>query len=142
MNTSYKINDNKAVIKINKNVYPLSSVKKAIFNYLNDFYITIKEKRNRIELLIETKKEDELIDDNTIKDLLNDCNRESLRYEISVETKDIRELILGRALYSSCIKSDNSNEIINDTKKEYYEEDEDYDINDIAINWFNRRKED
>lgn len=143
MNPTYRISGDRAIIKIDANVYPLASVKKAMFNYVEKLYMNVKVKGNKIEILVE------LINNNTdieieIKEFLNDCIREALRYEISVETKNIRELILGRALYSSCIKVDenpiDSCSKNNENENNHFSEDEDFDINDIAINWFDRKE--
>lgn len=143
MNTTYRISGDRAIIKIDANVYPLASVKKAMFNYVEKLYMNAKVKWNKIEILVE------LIDNNAdieteIKEFLNDCIRESLRYEISVETKNIRELILGRALYSSCIKVDENaidcNSKNNESENSHFSEIDDFDLNDIAINWFDRKE--
>lgn len=140
---NYKITDTKAIVEIDSKMYPVASIKKAMFNYLNDLYITCQTKRNKIRVLIESKNENIVLED-LIKDFLNDCLRESLRYEIANETKTIRELILGRALYSSCIRINDN--LINN--KENYkeeimlEEDKDFSLDDIAINWFDKKKED
>ena len=140
---NYKITGNKAIVEIDSKIYPVVSIKKAMFNYLNDLYITCQTKRNKIRVLIESKKENLVLED-IIKDFLNDCLRESLRYEIANETKTIRELILGRALYSSCIKIDDTliNNKGNDKEEIVLEEDKDFSLEDIAINWFDKKKED
>ena len=63
-----------------------------------------------------------------------------MRYKIAQETKDLRELIVGRALYSTCIEVDNTenekeiNEEENENISNY--EEKDYDIDEIAVNWF------
>lgn len=144
MNTSYKIIKNKALIELDANAYPLASVKKAMFYYIDKLYMNVEVVNNSINVTAE--KIDNKVDfENEIKEFINDCLRESLRYEISVQTKDIRELILGRALYSMCIKVDDReltcNLPVEERKKVIYDESDDFDINDITVNWFNKRKE-
>ncbi len=144
MNTSYKIIKNKALIELDLNAYPLASVKKAMFYYIDKLYMNVEVVNNSINVTAE--KIDNKVDlENEIKEFINDCLREALRYEISVQTKDIRELILGRALYSMCIRVDarelTCNLPVEERKKVIYDESDDFDINDITVNWFNKRKE-
>ena len=78
---------------------------------------------------------------NIVGEFYNELLEESLRYKIAKETKDLRELIVGRALYSTCIEVDNTEnekEIIEEENENIsnYEE-KDYDIDEIAVNWFN-----
>ena len=49
------------------------------------------------------------------------------------QTKNIRELILGRALYSTCIDTEKNE---NEEKNEMQTDDNNYNINNIAVNWF------
>lgn len=144
MKRCYKIINNTALIEFDKNVYPLESIKKAMFYYVNKFYMTLKVVNNTVEVCAE-KIDNNMNFENEIKEFINDCLRESLRYEISLETKNIRELILGRALYSMCIRVDDReltcNLPVEERKKGIYDESDDFDINDITVNWFNKRKE-
>ena len=140
MEKFYTIKNNYAEIKLNKNIYPLVSIKKAIANFLPDYFIKIDDiSKDEYLLQIETKT-----DSNNIKNLIgefyNELLRESLRYNIATETKNIRELIVGRALYTTCI--DMEEEIENSEIETYSKtnniEVQDYSLDDIAVNWFDK----
>lgn len=54
-----------------------------------------------------------------------------------METKTIRELIVGRALYTTCIDTETEQDRIEENEK-IEETLEDYNIDDIATNWFDK----
>ena len=79
------------------------------------------------------------IADSLIGEFYNECLRESLRYEISVETKNLRELIVGRALYTTCIELDENEDNQEQSDGPIYEDDNtEYSLEDIAVNWFEK----
>ena len=122
MKKEYIIQDKFAEIKLDKAVYPLIAIKKAVANFLNNVYVRIEEN-----------------DKNFIIDFYNECLRESLRYEISVETKNLRELIVGRALYTTCIEFDENEDNQEQSDGPIYEDDNtEYSLEDIAVNWFEK----
>ena len=140
MEKFYTIKDNYANIILKKEIYPVISVKKALSNFMDDIYIKLDSDDNNIIIqlgLKEDKKELEKI----IGELYNEFLRESLRYEIAVQTKNLRELIVGRALYTTCIDvEEDQEEIQNDNyeKEKLNICNEEYDVNDIAVNWFDK----
>ncbi len=132
MEKFYTINGEYAEVILDKDIYPLVSVKKALSIFMNNVYIkidTISEKN--IVIKIELKKENKKNIDEIIGELYNELLRESLRYDITMQTKNIRELIVGRALYTACIDIDD--DATNNSKNE-----ENYEIDAIAVNWFDK----
>lgn len=132
MKKSYKIVDDEIELNLSKTIYPLIVVKKVLANFMIENYIKLEEYKNNIKVYIKFKNNPI----NLIDELYNEFLRESLRYEISVETKNLRELIVGRALYTTCIEIDEKE---NSNSKDIEKIDEqDYDIDDIAVNWFDK----
>lgn len=123
---NYKIDKDKITFYIDTNIYNDTVIKKAIYNFIDNRKI-ILNKFDEKTVVIVSKKSDDNIDD-FIKKFYSELLNESLRFEVMKETKNIRELILGRALYSTCIDTKNS--------EEQLEKNEKYNINDIAKNWF------
>lgn len=134
MEKLYKLNGNIAEIIISKELYPLITIKKAIANYLDYVYIKLEELSKNVILKIQLKNENGDLE-KVVGEFYNELLRESLRYDIANETKNLRELIIARALYTTCIDVDYENtDETNLDKAENYEEE--FDMNEIAVNWF------
>ena len=140
MKKLYIIRDNYAEITLKKDIYPLVSIEKTLSNIMEDFYIKIdSDNENIIIKIFSIEKVDNL--EKVIGEFYNELLRESLRYNIAMETKDLRNLIVGRALYATCIQNqedDEKNVNFNSIEKNMNEEN--YKIEDIAVNWFEKYK--
>lgn len=139
MKKEYIIQDKFAEIKLDKDVYPLMAIKKAVSNFFDDVYVKIEDDNKNF--IINFKLQDKQGDlEEVIDEFYNECLRESLRYEISVETKNLRELIVGRALYTTCIELDEKKDNQKQIDEPIYEEDDntEYSLEDIAVNWFKK----
>lgn len=138
MEKLYKINDDSIEIIIDLSLYPLKAIKKAVYNYIEIMYVKmslISDSKIRLDLIIKDK-EKEVNKDEIVGEFYNELFNESLR----IETKNIRELIIGRALYTTCIDTDTENERTQN-EEETEEELDEYNINDIATNWFKNKEE-
>lgn len=138
MDKLYKIKDNYAEILLNSKLYPVIAIKKALSNYLEYTYVKMDykdEQTIKIEMVLKEESKEDL--EKIIGKLYNELFNETLRYEISVETKNLRELIVGRALYITCIDTEIEQEK-NEENEKIVEILEDYNIDDIATNWFDK----
>ena len=138
MEKLYKIENEYIKIILDIDIYPIIVVEKTISNFLNIAFAKIEREDNKIivKMILNSTKNTS----NIVGEFYNELLEESLRYKIAKETKDLRELIVGRALYSTCIEVDNTEnekEIIEEENENIsnYEE-KDYDIDEIAVNWF------
>ncbi len=132
MEKFYTIKEDFAEIILSKKIYPLTAVKKALTNFMDDIYTKIEDRDDKIIVQILLKR-DKISWDKLIGELYNDFLRESLRYNISLETKNLRELIIGRALYTTCIEIEE-----NEKEKNEGELEDKYSIDEIAVNWFDK----
>lgn len=131
MEKFYTINDNYAEIVLSKDIYPLVSVKKALTNFMEETYIKLKD--NNDEIIVQMVLQESKTDlEKIIGEFYNELLRESLRYNIAIETKNLRELIVGRALYTTCIDLDENQEEKNKGIEETY------NLDEIAVNWFDK----
>ena len=131
MEKFYTINDNYAEIVLSKDIYPLVSVKKALTNFMDKTYIKIKD--NNSEIMVQMVLQESKTDlEKIIGEFYNELLRESLRYNIAIETKNLRELIVGRALYTTCIDLEENQEEKNEDIEETY------NLDEIAVNWFDK----
>lgn len=136
MNNS-KINivkeENLIELYLDERIYNLVVIKKALFNYIEDCYYMLDHFDENIILVKIYLKDQNINIDEYIKKLYNELFNESLRYDIMMQTKSIRELILGRALYTTCIDTD-------ENTVDYDNNDKNHDINEIAVNWFDKNR--
>lgn len=137
MEKLYTINGDYAEILIEEDIYPLITVEKAISNFTQDVYIKLEHKDKKTLLIKLVLQDDKKNLEKIIGELYNELLRENIRYNISKETKNLRELIVGRALYTTCIEMDEQD------KEENYKEDneEDYNLDEIAVNWFENNED-
>ena len=133
----YKIIDDKLEIKVSTNIYPLLSIKMAASNFLEYAFIALEEKNDTCIIFIK-KVDPSMSDEDIVWKLYNELLRESIRYDISKETKNIRELIVGRSLYSTCIK-DESDKITENSTIEKVDENIEYNVDNIAVSWFDEQ---
>lgn len=131
MERFYTINDSYAEIVLSKDIYPLVSVKKALANFMEEIYIKINSNKDEIVVQIVPKENKEKLE-KIIGEFYNELLRESLRYNIATETRNLRELIVGRALYTTCIDLEENQEENN------YTEEKEYSLDEIAVNWFDK----
>ena len=133
MEKFYSIKDNYAFIELQKEVYPISVVKKALVNFTENLCIKLEMNQDKIivKILVQDMEKQNL--ERYIGEIYNELLREATRYDISRETKNIRELIIGRALYSTCI---DTSESMSNTNTENKVLEENYLLDEIATNWF------
>lgn len=137
MNIEYEYHPNKAIFNLSSKIYELSCIMKAAYNFIDDFYVFFDyETEDTIRVDFKSKqtrssKEVEII----IGEFCNELLNQSIRYKVSKETKNVRELILGRALYDTCIEDekDKVNDHESDNNKELNFSEVDF-LN-IGTNW-------
>lgn len=102
----HKIDEGCIVFSINTLIYPLMVVMKTAYNYTDDYYIFLDYLNDkRIEAQLKPKEGTgherlELV----VGDFYNQLLNQNIRLDIQKKTSDLRQLILGRALYTECIE--------------------------------------
>lgn len=124
----YSISKDKANLTICEDVYPLEAVLRTAYIFIDDYYVFLdKKEAGQIHVSISPKQACEASPDNIAGEFYNELLNQALRLAISASTKTIRELITTRALYSS---------YINEKEEILTEEENTYDLEKIANNWF------
>ena len=140
MERLYEIENEYIKIILDVDIYPIIVIEKTISNFLDIAFDKIEKENNKIIVKLVLNSEQNI--NNIVGKFYNELLEESLRYNIARETKDLRELIVGRALYSTCIEVDNvenEKETIKVENKSFSNtEEKDYDIEEIAVNWFEK----
>lgn len=142
MERLYEIENEYIKIILNADIYPVVVIEKTVSSFLDRAVIKLEKKNAEIIVKFILNDNENIDISNIIGEFYNKLVEEGLRYNISRETKELRELIVGRALYSTCIEVDNveneketikvENESFSNT------EEKDYDIEEIAVNWFEK----
>ncbi len=94
-------------VDFDTSLYPLEAVMLATSRLADEWHISIERKEKSIvRVALKPKKElpkEFLLDE--LRSILEDMVLlDSVRYQVSLRTTTLRELILGRALYESCIR--------------------------------------
>lgn len=110
--------------KYNKELYSKAALIKAAYNFTDSTYIHLDSDESYYYVTFEAKDGMPLMDE---KDFVNEMLAQSVRHEVYKQTKNIRELMMARAMASSVIMSD-----------EQVEEkfDGDYSEDEILKDWF------
>ena len=122
------MNSKSKIIKLSKNIYVKESILKAAFVFSDKFYLYIDDDTDYFLIKVESKNKEENENVMLDKDFVNEVIAQTVRYNIMQQTKNIRELILGRALAST---------MINDASK-YENEEINTNLNDILVDWFDK----
>ncbi len=140
----FEVGSNSVVFAIKSEIYPLNVIMKTAYNFTNNFYIFFDYvSEGCIQVQIKSKA---LLSDSELEkvvgEFFNELLNQNIRYDLENRTSNLRQLILGRALYTECIETDenyNDNSIKEEIKEnasiidknEVYTE----DINQIATCW-------
>ncbi len=110
--------------KYSKNIYQLEALLKAAFALTDSMYVHLDEEDNYY-LVSLLSKEDEAEELLYLK-FENELIAQQTRYIVSIKTKNLREMIVARALASTMINEEN----------EEYNDCDDYKADEILKDWF------
>lgn len=126
----------KKILELNLEVYPLNVSMKTAYNYIDKAYVFFKKISPDIYAIEFEGKGENTNVDNLISEFKNDLLHEIIRKNISVETKNIRELILARALYGFALEGNAEenpkNEVTLESEDTSYKDDDE----NIGKSWF------
>lgn len=129
--------ENEIIFYLNIDIYTTEVIMKAAYNFIEEYYVLLDySEHNNIKVTLEGKY-------NCSKESLKKCKgefcnellRQSIRYMVSKETKNIREILMGKALYDTCIEYENSVEDEINNKETIVN-----DNLDIFTNWFDKNE--
>jgi len=113
-------------LKFNKELYSKTSLIKATYNFSDRAYIHLDADDKFYYVSIEVKPGETNISEN---EFVNEMLAQSVRHEIYQQTKNIRELLVARAMATSLIVDEGIADI--DT------EDQEFSESEILKDWFN-----
>lgn len=113
-------------VKFTKELYPKEAILKAAQFFTNKYYMSLDNDEQYYYINIEPV--DGKFEKDIEKKFANEALTQSARYKVMQETKEIRELILGRALASTIIDDSDTG----------FVDDENIKAEDILNNWFDK----
>lgn len=113
-------------MKFNRELYSKVALIKAAYNFTDIAYLHLDSDENYYYVSIEFKDDNSEISNS---DFENEMLTQSVRHEVYKQTKNIRELMLARAVATSVIAPENHDMTNEITSDEYTE-------NDILKDWF------
>lgn len=117
------------VLEVDDRLFCSEAVLKTAYLFIDKFFIVPSYKNDHIiSISIEAKDRNSI--DGIDKAFGNELIAQMVRYNLSKSNKTMKELILGRALYSTCLDEAEPDKF--DDKNITT----DYSIDDIAVNWF------
>lgn len=122
----YRVLENgKAEFRVKKELYPLKAIYRAVYLFLDEYYIGLDMDGD--DIIIRFTGKDGQIDRDRVGTFQNELLNQSLKLTISEDTRNLRELIVTRALYSAFIPEEHVEET---------EEEETFDLDEIAKAWY------
>jgi His-Xaa-Ser system protein HxsD len=111
-------------MRFNKELYSKIALIKAAYNFTDVAYIHLDSDEMYYYVTIEEKKGQKTVAEG---EFVNEMLAQSVRHEVYLQTKNIRELLLARAMATSVVITDDVDEL--DSKDTYNE-------NEILKDWF------
>lgn len=126
----YKIQDDGRIeFRVNKELYPLRAIYRAAYLFTDKYYIGLDQKEE--VYIIKFSAKDRKCDYDDVGNFQNELLNQSLKSVLSDNTREIRELIVTRALYSSFLPEKNEEAIATSETSET-----EYDLDEIARAWY------
>ncbi len=119
------------ILKFSKELYSKTSLIKAAYNFSDRAYVHLDADETHFYVSIETKDGEKKISEN---EFINEMLAQSVRHEIYQQTKNIRELLVARAMATSLIVDDGIEES-DSTEQEFVE-------SEILKDWFDGNEKD
>lgn len=113
-------------LKFNKELYPKVALIKAAYNFTDSAYVHLDADNKYYYVDIEPKSGNEPISE---LEFTNEMLTQSIRHEVYSQTKNIRELLMARAMATSLVMSE-------ETEKPPELPDDSFSENEILKDWF------
>jgi len=125
----YEIQDDGRVeFRVNKEVYPLKAIYRAAYLFTDKYYIGLDQTEETY--IIKFSGKEKTCDYDDVGAFQNELLNQNLKLALSNDTREIRELIVTRALYSSFLPEENEEVSISETSEQ------EYDLDEIAKAWY------
>lgn len=114
-------------LKFNRELYSKIALMKAAYNFTDSAYIHLDADENYYYVSITPKRNTTLLNEH---EFVNEMLAQSIRHEVYLQTKNIRELLVARAVSTSMLDADMEEEDTLQTTP--------YSEDGILKDWFNK----
>ena len=90
-------------ITVPKEIYEKPALLKAAYHFINDYYVYID--CNETEYIVSMRRKNKSYDENITDKFLNELLSQTVRLHVYNQTHTIRELLLGRAMASTMVRT-------------------------------------
>lgn len=141
----FKVMNNTCTFYVDSRIYALNTIMKTAYVFIENYYVFFKYVNDHtIQVELKGKQQmDNIQLEHMAGEFYNELLNQCLRLEIFDATKNLREMIIGRALYNTCIDVEEDieqtreiTEFVDDTEN-YLDSEE--DILNIGVNWADRK---
>ena len=112
--------------KFKKELYSKTALLKAAYNFTDKAFVHLDADDYYYLVELEMKEGEQPVME---KEFTNEMVAQSVRHEIYLQTKNIRELLLARAMATTVIAQEDSEQFVSDETDEYSED-------EILKDWF------
>ena len=99
----YDITEQGFVLHLDATIYARPAVMKAFYRLQDRYIISYERIGKTLDVFFDLPKEIELDVSNEVKTIMSELSFEMIRYDTMRQTSHLRELLVGRALYATCV---------------------------------------
>ena len=100
---AYEFTENGFSVKLDRNIYAREAVMKALYRFHDKYVISYETDGAFIRVFFETSAAIDSIE-REIAEIMKELNFQMIRLDTAHRTKGIRELLVARSLYATCIE--------------------------------------
>lgn len=102
---SYRLIDNGFCISLNLSLYARPAVMKALYKYHQQYLISFEIEENHLMVYFESETPITEID-NLVASIQKELSFQMIRYDTMQATNQVRQLLVARALYATCVEDE------------------------------------
>ena len=126
---AYELIGNGFTIRLDRNLYAREAVIKALYRFHEKYIISYETDGAFINVFFETNSNIKSID-TEVAEIMKELSFQMLRLDTARRTKGIRELLVARALYATCIEPERESLKTNASELSWQD-----DQNRIFVSW-------
>lgn len=111
---AYELTENGFAIKLDRNLYAREAVIKALYRFHDKYIISYETDGAFVHVFFETRAKIESIESETAE-IMKELSFQMIRLDIARRTRGIRELLVARSLYATCIEPERENSVTDES---------------------------